>query len=338
MSEPFDRWLERRQVAWRTKHVATQLEGAHAGRPRPWILPDNAWEQGLWPGIRSGTANSLPDYLEGSRVQRHTGSNNLKSSWIMCANLYFPFRATEESRGLIATFLRERVAKQILSVVGLELEFAEKEALHPAALLGEAGGARGSGQTSPDVAFVVNGGKGLVLTESKLGEHSFYSCSARTRTGTEKRPANPDPRRCENALVVLDNPASQCHQVIWGRKYWETLGSVANREAWSALYCCPAAHAGYQLFRQQALAEGIASSGKYDLVISCVAMDERNEILAQSLRKTGVARINDWSHLFQGRARFAVFTHQQWVAWVRTNDDGAWAEWLSWVEARYGLA
>lgn len=191
-----------------------------------------------------------------------------------------------------------------------------------------------------DIQFSPTGrpGKGLILTESKLAEHSFYSCSARTLTSTKKRVANPDRRRCENALAVLDSPASQCHQVVWGRKYWEQLGSVANREAWTKLPCCPAAHAGYQLFRQQALAEGIASSGKYDLVASCVAMDERNDVLSKSLKSTGVARIEDWSRLFHGRARFSVFTHQQWVAWVRVHDDGAWAEWRSWIGTRYGLA
>jgi hypothetical protein len=338
MTEPFDDWLEQQQVAWRAAHVVTQASGTHAGKPRHWILPGDNWEEGLWPGIRSGSASSLPEYLREHGVQKHTGANNLKSSWVLCANLYFPFRATEKGRALLAGFLREHVAKEIQSVDAVELEYEEEGALHPSALLGETGGSRGSGQTSPDVAFIVNGGKGLILTESKLAEHSFYSCSARTLTSTEKRPANPDRRRCENALGVLDSPASQCHQVVWGRKYWEHLGWVANREAWTKLPCCPAAHAGYQLFRQQALAEGIASSGKYDLVASCVAMDERNDVLARSLTSTGVARIEDWSQLFQGRARFSVFTHQQWVAWVRVHDDGAGAEWRSWIRTRYGLA
>ena len=342
MNESFDQWLERRQVEWRDGHVGIRELGTHAGHRRKWILPSSpkdAWEEGLWPGIRSGRADSVQDYLDANNVQKHTGANNLKSSWVLCANLYFPFRETVGGKALIAGFLHDHVASEVESVHAVELEFAsEDETLSPEKLLGEAGGSRGSGQTSPDVAFIVNGGSGIVLTESKLAEHSFYECSARTRKSTDRRPGNPDPSRCENAQAVLANPASQCHQAVWGRKYFEHLAPVADRVAWSELTCCPAAHAGYQLFRQQALAEGMAASGKYDLVISCVSMDERNDALANSLSSTGVTGIVDWERLFHGRARFAMFTHQQWVAWVRAHDTGSWQEWLAWVTTRYGFA
>lgn len=341
MKETFDQWLERQQVEWRNAHVSTSEFGTHAGHCRQWILPSSpkdAWEEGLWPGIRSGTANSVQDYLDANNVQKHTGANNLKSSWVLCANLYFPFRETEEGKALLAGFLREYVARQIESVHAVELEFAsEDETLSPEKLLGEAGGSRGSGQTSPDVAFIVNGGSGIVLTESKLAEHSFYECSARTRKSTDRRPGNPDPSRCKNARAVLANPVSQCHQAVWGRKYFEHLAPVADRVAWSGLTCCPAARAGYQLFRQQALAEAMANSDKYDLVVSCVAMDERNETLANSLSSTGIARIADWGRFFRGRARFAIFTHQQWFEWVHAHGPSEWAAWVSWIGGRYGF-
>ena len=75
------------------------------------------------------------------------------------------------------------------------------------------------------------------------------------------------------------------------------------------------------------------------LVVSCVAVDERNEVLAACLRGTGIPNLSDWSSLFQGNARFAVFTHQQWVEWVRSHDaNGQWRDWLSYVESRYGYA
>ena len=219
------------------------------------------------------------------------------------------------------------------------MEYAECGKLHPSVLLGEGGGSRGAGQTSPDLALLVNEGQGLVLVENKFVEHSFYSCSAHSPKGSARRAGNPDPSRCDKASAVLDDPQSMCHQVVWGRRYWEYLAPVANRERISSLRCCPAARAGYQLFRQQALAEGIAASGKYDMVLSCVALDERNDTLQGCLRSTGIADVRDWGDLLRGRARFAVFTHQQWVAWVRThNRDGLWADWLSYVESRYGYA
>ena len=44
-----------------------------------------------------------------------------------------------------------------------------------------------------------------------------------------------------------------------------------------------------------------------------------------------------WGELFNGKARFAAFTHQQWVEWVRTHASVEWADWLAYVEDRYDL-
>ena len=96
---------------------------------------------------------------------------------------------------------------------------------------------------------------------------------------------------------------------------------------------------GFQLFRQQALTEGIARSGRYDLVVSAVAVDERNDEAESALRRSGIAGLRQWGQLFRGQARFAVFTHQEWVAWVQEhNTAGRWSDWLEYVQSRYGLA
>lgn len=335
----FDSYMNEYQVTWRKDNITSQEPGWQNQKQRPWILPNELWEEGLWPGIRSDSEHPLPAYLRENKVQKHRGVHNLKSSWILCANLYFPFRASEEGRSLLAGFLQAHVSPEIQSVDAVELEYAEAEdePLHPSSLLGEQGGGRGTGQTSPDVAFLVNGGRGLILMENKFVEHSFYRCSARTREGSSKRPGNPDLSRCNDALALVDGFKSLCHQVVWGRRYWEHLAPVTNREMVSSLRCCPAARAGYQLFRQHALAEGIAASSKYDLVVSCVALDERNETLRGCLRSTGIPDMQQWGELFQGRAGFAVFSHQQWVAWVRAHDsDRKRADWLSYVQSRYG--
>ena len=335
--------MEQRQITWRYKSkkgICHEL-GWQNGRQYPWILPRNQWEQNLWPAIRSGKSNSLPQYIAKTGIQPHPGKHNLKSSWVLCANLYFPFRATAEGMALLAGFLREHVSPEIEAVDELHLEFAEEGELHPANLLGEPGGQRGSGQTSPDLAFHVNGRRGLILIENKLTEHSFYPCSARRRTGSDERPGNPFPKRCEDIESILANHQAQCHQCHpkWHRKYWDILRPVVNEQAMGALNCCPAAYAGYQLFRQQALAEGIAQSGKYDFVWSCVALDARNEALLTCLAKTGIADLESgWAALFRGKARFKVFTHQQWVSWVKAHGDpAAWGPWLDYVSERYGL-
>ena len=334
----FDTWMTEYQIKWRETHIAYKDWGWQNSKQYPWILPERLWEEGLWPGIRSGSANSLPDYLRRSNVQKHGGVHNLKSSWMQCANLYFPFGGSPEGRSLLAGFLHENVADEVLTVDAVELEYAEEGDLHPLLLLGETGGSRGSGQTSPDLGLPVNRGQGLVLVENKLVEKSFYACSARRTWNSKGRVGNPDPGRCNNALAVASDPASQCHQGVWGRRYWEHLAPVADMERMSKLAHCPAAHAGYQLFRQQALAEGIAASGKYDFVMTCVAVDERNETLDSSLKRTEIAKLTDWASHFRGKARFSVFTHQLWVEWVRTHDaNGQWGDWLSYVESRVVL-
>ena len=113
---------------------------------------------------------------------------------------------------------------------------------------------------------------------------------------------------------------------------------MADQQVLVSLPRCPAARGGYQLFRQQALAEGIAQSGRYDLVVSAVAIDERNDEPDAALRRSGVAGLRQWGQLFRGRARFAVFTHQEWVGWVQEhNTAGRWSDWLGYVKSRYGF-
>ncbi|KKK83326.1 hypothetical protein LCGC14_2794530, partial [marine sediment metagenome] len=87
---------------------------------------------------------------------------------------------------------------------------------------------------------------------------------------------NPDPSRC----MDLPDLPGRCYLLSWqrgrraNRRYWKYLRlSDKGRQT---LARCPAATGGYQLFRQQALAEAIARHGPYDLVVSCVAYDERN--------------------------------------------------------------
>ena len=335
----FDEGMKLHHTKWRQAHIAFTEQGLWRGRPYPWYLSKNLWEEGLWIGIRSASDNPLPAYLAHESVQKHEEAHSLKSSWVMCANLYFPCRASPEGRNLLASFLKKHVADEIDSLESMELEYEGEGELHPSPLLGERRGTRGANQTSPDLGLSVNGGRGLVLVESKFTEHHFYRCSALHAKGGRGRPKNPDPDRCNHLATVASDPATQCHQSAWGRKYWQILAPVVNQEVLPALPHCPAARDGFQLFRQQALAEGIAQSGQYDLVVSVVAMDARNDGLNTSLQRSGITELQRWGDIFKGKARFAVFTHQQWVGWVREHDiAGEWADWLEYVDARYGFS
>lgn len=340
--DSFDQWMNCHQAEWRRTHVVSKECGQWRGRKYPWILPKDSWEEGLWPGIRTGSDNSLPAYLEENGVQKHKEVHNLKSSWILCANLYFPFQGSVYDRALFASFLKRYVDAAIDSLEAIELEFAEDEdsELHPSSLLGEAGGTRGANQTSPDLGLRVNGCRGLVLVENKLTEHSFYECSAWRHKGSSKLPGNPDPDRCNRPVNIVEDHANQCHQSAWKRRYWNHLAPIIDKKALALLPQCPAARNGYQLFRQHALAEGIAKLGNYDLVVSAMAVDERNNALDAALKRSGIDGLKWWGELFKdkGQARFAVFTHQEWVGWVQENDtEGRWSDWLSYVLSRYGL-
>ena len=238
---------------------------------------------------------------------------------------------------MLAAFLREKVHPAIWSVDAVEIEYAEPDELSPLKLLGEEGGSRGSGQTSPDLAFIVNNRTGLLLIENKLTEHSFYPCSARKARGSNARPLSPDIKRCLDAVAVSVDPLL-CHQQTWGRKYWGILSKAVIADRFKELKCCPGAIAGYQLLRQQALAEGIAQSNKYQFVMSCLALDQRNESLFHCLRSTGIEDVRDWGQLFHGAANFGVFTHQDWVEWVRAHDEQfEWTDWSAWVKRRYAI-
>jgi len=333
--EDFSGWMNKYQSEWRRDHVACSEWGWFKGKQYEWILPPHLWEQGLWPGIRSEGQYPLTEYILENRIHKHDDCNNLKSGWVHCANLYFPFGQTDFGRHLLAGFLRANVCADVMSVDKVELEYAEAGDLHPSVLLGEIGGSRGIGQTSPDLGLLVNAAQGLILVESKFTERNFEPCSAKIGKG-RSLPPNPDQSRCKNPLAGLD-AERECHQVTWHRRYWEHLAPVVNVDVMSKLKCCPAARAGYQLLRQQALAEGIANSGKYDLVVSCVAMDFRNEALLTCLNSTGIADVRDWGKLFNGKAKFAVWDHQQWVTWVEKKDTaGEWRDWLQYVKCRYG--
>ena len=229
-------------------------------------------------------------------------------------------------------FLNRHVDAEIKSLEGIELEYAAADQLSPSQLLGERDGRRGANQTSPDLGFLVNRRHGLVLVENKFTERNFERCSG------WKHDSNPDRNRCEDAVKVASDPKGQCHLAFWERRYWDHLAPVVDHDALAGLPTCPAMRHGYQLFRQQALAEGIAQSGKYELVVSAVAFDERNESLESSLRRSRIDGLEGWGRMFRGKAKFSAFTHQEWVRWVREHQiGGQWDDWLSYVQDRYAL-
>jgi hypothetical protein len=321
---------------WRKNNISSPEEGFQNGNHYPHIIPKKIWKENLWKGIKE----QLVCYI-GKEIKPHTGVHNLLSSWIVCANVYFSIKTNEQLKLLFLSFLKRNISDTIIEIEEVELEFAfpKGDDLHPEKLLGEIGGDRGTGQTSPDIAFFVKTktGKGIILCENKFTEHSFYPCSARKIDTKSSREKNPDSKRCLVAANINNcDYRNICHQSVWGRKYLNLI--TFSNTAKNKLQRCPAATAGYQLLRQQALAEGIAQSGKYELVISAVAFDERNSTLKHCLKSTGINDFQaEWADIFVGKAVFKTWTHQEWIEFVRKNKIGNELDnWLIYLNDRYG--
>lgn len=330
------------QVEWRRNALYNQEPGKHASNEYDYMLPANAWELNLWYWINSGSPNSLPDYLKEKGIRKPNNSHHLLSSWAFCASLYFPFRE-QKGRELLAEFLRERVSPKIERVQRVEMKFqAQEDALRPRQLLGEDGARKGAGVTAPDLAFIVDtaDGPGVILVECSFAETSFNPCYGRVKHA-HFRPTNPEPDRCLHVQPLIEDPDQQCHLQACERHYWDQLSTAVNEEAFTALQSCPAAYHGFNLFRQQALAEGLAQGGRYALVVLVLAYDRRNEDLLSSMSfSTGIENVADeWAGLFsEGKADFTSFTHQEWVEHVRGHELGhLWFDWVRYVEGRYNL-
>ena len=125
----------------------------------------------------------------------------------------------------------------------------------------------GPNQTSPDLGLQVNECQGLVLVEANspnIASTSVRHGVTREILGDPETPTD----RCKRPVTVAQNHTDQCHQSAWDRKYWDPL--LTQTPPAPSLSRDAATN-----FRQQALAEGIARSGSFDL-------HERNEELDMS--------------------------------------------------------
>ena len=341
VKKAFGRQVESHQICWRGESNLLKGDfGFYRGEPREHILPEAHWMQSIWEPIRT----ALDQYIAVHQIQPSTQKNNLKSSWVQCINIFFAIKYNPDVRRLFVSFLSRQLGIKVTSIEALEFEYAAPGNLEPKRLLGEQGGSRGSGQTSPDVAVIFgceDGKSGIYLIENKYTEHHFYECS-----GADTKPSrghvsmglqpNDNLDRCHDVVSVYRNPHGMCHQQEWGRYYWDLLMSSIDEDSLIACGVCPALTNGYQLFRQQAYAQGIADSGLFDFVISGVAYDQRNVALIGCLEDIGLQNFaNDWSRLFNTSVKFHCFTHQELVSWITRSRSNFVKEWGQYVKDRY---
>jgi len=323
-------WLKQieMQILWRTKQNNISKEyGTQNGNDYPHIVPKNEWFKTVWKKFN----NELLEYLHNEKIQHHTGSHNLLSSWVLCSNLYFGTIVNNNKKELFKQFLEYKLGIKIDTIKNIHLELVLPEKLSPKILLGEPGGIRGTRQTTPDLAieFIENGKEGLILVECKYTEHSFYDCPVK-KNNIEAG------KKCKENEIIKSIKNS-CFQNEWGRKYWEHLN--ISEYGLNKLKGCPAYIGGYQIVRQQSLAEGILRFGNYKNVWSCIAYDGRNESLMKSMERIGIKSIKEeWEKLFNLKTKFSIWEHQEWVEFVNENGKGTYEkDWVKYIKDRYKL-
>jgi len=334
----FEKRTKDYQTNWRSVHLPQIIgNGKQNGISKPYILPNKNFRQSFFPEIVDSLFEEPEGYLKKYHVRPHTGIHNLMSSWVLCANMYWPFRNSEGFK-LFANFLKQVTGLDIHEITDMDLEYEDDvNDFKPGKLLGEDdGGMRGSGQTSPDLAIrfrTEDGKNGIILIESKFSEHSFYSCSGYSKTKPGK-PVNGKKERCLNPSLIVDSDFKECHLTTWDRKYWDLLGKELDKVKFSSLKKCPMSSSCYQLFRQQALAKGFEK--KYDISVSAVATDSRNEELKNSSVRNGMKPFPEgWRELFPD-LKLYWFTHNEWFTFVKQNNPGGrWDVWLKYILERY---
>ena len=102
------------QIAWRNNsdEISSAELGYQNNRQYKHIIPKVLWEETLWQGIRE----DLPDYLSSKKIHSHTGTHNLLSSWVVCANLYYIVRINDGFKKLMLGFLRSHVSDKITHI------------------------------------------------------------------------------------------------------------------------------------------------------------------------------------------------------------------------------
>ena len=312
-------------------------DGRQNGKNYQHILPWKERLENFYEPIRAVLFNKNNGYLEKNKVTPHSGIHNLLSSWVLCVNMYWPFN-NSAGYEVLAAFLREQTGIDIREITDMELEYEECDVnFKPQNLLGENSGKRGSGQTSPDLAIkfkTADERKGIILFESKFTEESFYMCSGYKKRANDDKLINPDRNRCLNTTALVNSNFCECHLTNWHRRYWDLLEVELNKSKFIELNRCPMSCGCYQLFRQGALAKGL--SNKYDIIISGVVTDQRNDKIKKSGRSTGMAELpTGWNELFPNMD-FVWISHNDWYLYVKENNAlGEWSKWLAYVGERY---
>lgn len=290
------------------------------------ILPVRLWKLNLWSGIR----REAIDYFSRKKIKWHNQSDNLLSSQILCANMFFPLR---NHPSLVGGFLGE-FYPSLAKVTDIDFEY-----IGPKNYFNEPGG-RGYNRTSADVAITWEDTKGknnLLLVEFKFTEPNFGECS---------KSANPDWDRCNHGEQIISSHKTQCYRSEKNRTYWDRILSPQGPfilDMLKKIPHCPCRYDFYQLMRNQLLAKCIAEDedSGFSAVEFAVCYDDRNKTLMNlSHPLDGNSNpFSSWQSFLKNPSSFKHFTIQQFLEYIDHTDNlpSELGQWRAYLDTRYGL-
>lgn len=91
-------------INWRKFNIADTEWGNYNKKQYEHLVPKQNWSETIWIDIK----DDLIHYIRSNHIQTHTAVNSLISSWVLCANLYFPIRTFQNFRNLFFCFCNKR--------------------------------------------------------------------------------------------------------------------------------------------------------------------------------------------------------------------------------------
>jgi len=329
----FEQQETRRQVAFKRKHWPDLPDGIWAKKKGeaytyPHIVPDR--DKALYPGI----AGDVLRYFQSNNVAVHSEFLNLKSSQACCFNVLFPLHQDLA----LAEIALKPVLPGVKSVMAIEFEYTGPEGA--TAWLGEpSGGHRGAYRTSIDAAvwWKSDAGSYLTFIEWKYTEKTYGVCGGYQSKGNKHR------RFCETMVVSVGAHPQGCYLTEGKntRRYWDHLSEAGiSLAALSRCSGCPFRGPFYQLMRQYLLAAYCRRCEPVEDVFVVAVGFGGNTFLhdvPSELANLGGNIEGAWNACLSEVPLIEHVSVESIIASIRAANRSAEAEWLAYLNDRYGL-
>ena len=293
--------------------MGIQEKGSWGNKEYAHILPRKRWKMNLWEGIRQEAV----DYFQVNKLTWHTDKHNLRSSQVLCVNIFFPFKDQLSSFNHAFKHYLPNFSSFVPG--SMEFEFVDKENL-----LCEKSGAK----TSVDVKLEWTDHdnlRNLLLLEFKFTEQRFGKCNS----------ARND-RDCDKARQIIEDPL-KCYLTSRGIRYWELIskkkGPIKQNEL-CLKGACPFRYDFYQLMRNQLLAYELEKNLGYDKVIFGVLFPRQN-MKIQEMGRNKENPIEAWYSIIKNKNRFVSIHLENMIAELSHNNPYIFNKWRVYLRKKH---